>query len=69
MRHMQQQDLELRIQKSVSRNWDLSIMDRISDYESEDVGSNPAGPAIFASVAQLAERHLAMVEVDGSSPF
>ena len=26
--------------------WDLSITNRISDYESEDVGLIPAGPAI-----------------------
>lgn len=27
--------------------WDLSIKDRISGYEPDDVGSIPAGPAIF----------------------
>ena len=39
--------IELRIQNERVVYWDLSIMDRTSDYESEDVGSIPAGPAIL----------------------
>ena len=46
LRHIQRL-IELRIQNKRAVYWDLSITDRTSDYESEDVGSIPAGPAIL----------------------
>lgn len=46
LRHIQRL-IELRIRNKRAVYWDLIIKDRISDYESEDVGSIPAGPAIL----------------------